>query len=214
MAGPTHLGDLDLTALISSRICHDVISPVGAIANGLEVLDEEHDDQVREYALDLIRRSADQASAKLQFARLAFGAAGSAGTEIGLPQIEDVSQGILDPEKHKVEFTSKLASLSKDKVKLLLNMFAIAITALPRGGRIAIDVSGDINAPSIKIACEGEGARMPERFHDLMVGNNGFELDSMSIQAYYTVRMAAESNMSLGAEKDGSDIILTANPAA
>ena len=79
MSNQHQLDDLGLAALISSRICHDVISPVGAISNGLEVLDEEEDVQVREYALDLIRKSAAQASAKLQFARLAFGAAGSAG---------------------------------------------------------------------------------------------------------------------------------------
>ena len=82
------IGDLELAALISSRICHDVINPVGAIANGLEMLDEEHDQGMREQAMALIRKSAYQASAKLQFARLAFGAAGSAGAEIDLRDAE------------------------------------------------------------------------------------------------------------------------------
>ncbi|HSG95212.1 MAG TPA: histidine phosphotransferase, partial [Afifellaceae bacterium] len=67
---------LELAALVASRVCHDIISPVGAITNGLEVLDEERDESMREFAMDLIRRSATQASAKLQFARLAFGASG------------------------------------------------------------------------------------------------------------------------------------------
>jgi histidine phosphotransferase ChpT len=78
MTETASIGDLELAALISSRICHDVISPVGAIANGLEMLDEEQDQAMREQAMALIRKSAYQASAKLQFARLAFGAAGSA----------------------------------------------------------------------------------------------------------------------------------------
>ena len=73
------LSDMDLSALLVSRVCHDVISPVGAIANGLEVLEDEDDEAMQKIAMDLVRRSARQASAKLQFCRIAFGAAGSAG---------------------------------------------------------------------------------------------------------------------------------------
>ena len=75
MTADSELSDLELAALLSSKICHDIISPVGAIANGIEVIDEETDQGMREHAMDLIRKSATQASAKLQFARLAFGAA-------------------------------------------------------------------------------------------------------------------------------------------
>jgi hypothetical protein len=78
------LDSLDLAALLCSRVCHDVISPVGAIVNGLEVLEDENYSSMRDFALDLIRKSAKQASARLQFARLAFGAAGSAGAGSGL----------------------------------------------------------------------------------------------------------------------------------
>ena len=76
------LGALDLAALLCSRVCHDLISPVGAIVNGLEVLEEDKDEETKTFALDLIKKSAQQASAKLQFCRLAFGAAGSAGAQI------------------------------------------------------------------------------------------------------------------------------------
>ena len=72
--------DLELAALISSRICHDIINPVGAIFNGLEILDEEDDAQAKSYALNVIRNVTEQASARLEFARFAFGAAGSAGS--------------------------------------------------------------------------------------------------------------------------------------
>ena len=77
MSGPA-LSALDLAALLCSRVCHDLISPVGAIVNGLEVLEEEKDDSTKEFALELIKKSARIASAKLQFCRIAFGAAGSA----------------------------------------------------------------------------------------------------------------------------------------
>ena len=73
---------LDLAALLCSRVCHDLISPVGAIVNGLEVLEEDKDEETKTFALDLIKKSANTASAKLQFCRIAFGAAGSAGAQI------------------------------------------------------------------------------------------------------------------------------------
>ena len=73
------LTPLDLAALLCSRVCHDVISPVGAIINGLEVLDGEEDEEMRTVAMELIKKSAMSASARLQFCRLAFGAAGSFG---------------------------------------------------------------------------------------------------------------------------------------
>src|SRR2546421_12101955 len=85
--------DLELAALISSKICHDVIGPVGAIYNGLEILDEDDDAEAKNYALDVIRNVTQQASARLQFARFAFGAAGSAGAQVAPPPREQISRG-------------------------------------------------------------------------------------------------------------------------
>ena len=87
-----HPTDLELAALISSKICHDVIGPVGAIYNGLEILDEDDDPDAKTYALDVIRNVTEQASARLQFARFAFGAAGSAGAMIDLGTAEQISR--------------------------------------------------------------------------------------------------------------------------
>ena len=92
--------DLELAALISSKICHDVIGPVGAIYNGLEILDEDDDAQAKNYALDVIRNVTEQASARLQFARFAFGAAGSAGAQIELATAEQISRGLMEQGKH------------------------------------------------------------------------------------------------------------------
>src|SRR5260370_37965621 len=83
-SSPIAIGALDLAALLCSRVCHDLISPVGAIVNGLEVMDEDKDEETKVFALDLIKKSANQASAKLQFCRLAFGAAASGARPIAL----------------------------------------------------------------------------------------------------------------------------------
>jgi len=98
------LEPLDLAALLCSRVCHDVISPVGAIVNGLEVLEEETDQEMRDIALDLIRKSAKTASAKLQFCRLAFGAAGSAGASIDTGDAEAVARNLFEDEKTKLDW--------------------------------------------------------------------------------------------------------------
>ena len=111
MTEPTALGDLELAALVSSRICHDVINPVAAISNGLEMLAEEPDQAMRDAAMDLIRKSAAQASAKLQFARLAFGAAGSAGAEIDLRDAEKVAREFVQRDR---QASGRLAGAGRD----------------------------------------------------------------------------------------------------
>ena len=108
MTEPAALSDLELAALVSSRICHDVINPVAAIANGLEMLGDEPDEAMWEAAMDLIRKSAAQASAKLQFARLAYGAAGSAGAEIDLRDAEKVARDFVRwTGKHQVNWRAR-----------------------------------------------------------------------------------------------------------
>jgi histidine phosphotransferase ChpT len=147
-ANPT---DLELAALISSKICHDVIGPVGAIYNGLEILDEDDDQEAKNYALDVIRNVTEQASARLQFARFAFGAAGSAGAMIDLGTAEQISRGFIGKGKHNLTWRTVPGHMAKDKVKLLLNLVASAITALPRGGDIEVQMAGTLDNPSFLI---------------------------------------------------------------
>src|SRR5579864_3633615 len=142
-SSPIAIGALDLAALLCSRVCHDLISPVGAIVNGLEVLDEDKDEETKVFALDLIKKSAKQASAKLQFCRLAFGAAGSAGAQIDLGDAEKASRGFLEDEKTKLAWNLTRAFLPKNRVKLLLNMLIIAAQAIHRGGALTVDPVGE-----------------------------------------------------------------------
>jgi histidine phosphotransferase ChpT len=95
MATITELSELDLAALMSSKICHDIVGPVGAINNGLELLEEEEDEQTRAYALQLIQNSARSAAARLEFARLAFGASSGLGGAIDLGMAERVARGFV-----------------------------------------------------------------------------------------------------------------------
>lgn len=209
-----HPTDLELAALISSKICHDVINPVGAIYNGLEILDEDDDVQAKSYALNVIRNVTEQASARLQFARFAFGAAGSAGSMIDLNTAEQISRGFIGitQGKHKLAWQGTAGYVAKDKVKLLLNLVASAVTALPRGGEIEVAIGGSFETPSFLIRCKGTGARPPQYLTDFVAGNP-IALDAMSIQAYYTWRIAETAEMQLEIMKDVADILLVAKPA-
>lgn len=211
MSADTELTDLELAALVSSKICHDIISPVGAIANGLEIMEEEGDQGMREHAMTLVRKSATQASAKLQFARLAFGAAGSSGASIDLNEAQKVARAVAESEKHAIEWTGPAASMDKDKVKLLLNMVTLALAALPRGGKILVTVGGNAEAPSFKIVCEGDASRVPEILSEVLSGSMNGALDAHSIQPYYTHRIATSAGMALSARKEGESVIISAS---
>ncbi|KQP53196.1 histidine phosphotransferase ChpT [Methylobacterium sp. Leaf106] len=212
---PVDLDSLDLSALLCSRVCHDVISPVGAIVNGLEVLEDESDTSMREFALELIGKSAKQASARLQFARIAFGAAGSAGASIDLADAEKVSRGMFGDEKTQLAWSAPQALYPKNKVKLLLNLVMIATTTIPRGGRIDVVVSGDGEAPSIVITSKGSHARIPAHVEDLIAGTpeNG-AVDAHSILPFYAglVARAAAMNVRFGIE--GDEVTIRAEPVA
>src|SRR6188474_2716616 len=133
------LDALDLAALLCSRVCHDLISPAGAIVNGLEVLEESKDEETRTFAMDLIKKSAKVASARLQFCRIAFGAAGSAGAQIDVGDAGNVAKGFIEDEKNKLTWNLPRVMLPKNRVKLALNLLLIAIQAVPRGGTLTID---------------------------------------------------------------------------
>ena len=205
MTEPIALGDLELAALVSSRICHDVINPVSAISNGLEMLAEEPDQAMRDAAMDLIRKSAAQASAKLQFARLAFGAAGSAGAEIDLRDAEKVSREFVGGSgKHQVVWLGPPITLPKNKVKLLLNLVALGVIALPRGGSINVEVVGTPPDVSFVVRAKGDAARLKDEVRTLLAGANGVAIDSHSIQPYYAGRIARAAGMTIAADaRDG-----------
>lgn len=205
MSEPAALGDLELTALVSSRICHDIINPVSAIANGLEMLGEESDQGMRDAAMDLIRKSTAQASAKLQFARIAFGAAGSAGAEVDLRDAEKVSRDFVGGSgKHQVAWQGPPATLPKNKVKLLLNLVALGAVALPRGGVINVEIAGTPPAVSFVVRARGDAARLTDKVKGLLAGTNGVTIDAHSIQPYYTRLIAAAAGMRVSAEaRDG-----------
>ncbi len=213
MADTSDIVALDLAALIASRVCHDIISPVGAITNGLEVLEEDTNEDMRTFAMDLIHKSARQASAKLQFARLAFGAAGSAGASIDLGDAETVAKGFMAGEKATLSWTATRVLMPKNLVKLLLNLILIAGHAIPRGGVIKVVVTGAAEAPTFTLTCEGTNARIPANVEGFLTGDMGDHVpDAHMIQPIYAGLLARAAGMEVSVTKDGDTVVFRASP--
>lgn len=208
MTDPFTLPAPELAALLCSRVCHDIISPVGAINNGLELLDEGGADAD---AMNLIRVSARNASSRLQFARLAFGAAGSAGMLIDTGDAELVAIAFLKNEKPELVWNGQRALLPKNKVKLLLNLILIANAAIPRGGRLTVTLA-DLDAePRFALAASGPMVRVPPKFLELHSGARPEEpIDAHAVQPYYTLLLAREAKMTITIRATAEEIVLSA----
>jgi histidine phosphotransferase ChpT len=202
---------LELAALLCSRVCHDLISPVGAIVNGLEVLDDDPKPEDREFALDLIRKSAKTASARLQFCRLAFGAAGSAGAQIDLGDAENMARGHLEDAKTKITWNLPRVLLPKNKVKLLLNMMVIAQQTIPRGGVLTVDPVGEGEAIGFRVCAAGLNARMPQSIAELLSSGNTGTVDAHAVQPYYTRLLAQNCGLSVVLAPEGDAVVVTAS---
>ncbi|RCW28017.1 histidine phosphotransferase ChpT [Ciceribacter lividus] len=202
LAGP------DLAALLCSRVCHDVISPVGAINNGLELLDEGGAD---EDAMELIRTSALNASVRLKFARLAFGASGSVGASIDTGEAEKAARDFVAAEK-KTELTwnGPRAIIAKNRVKLLLNLFLVAYGAIPRGGSIDVTLEDPEFEVKFRIVAKGRMMRIPAKFAEICSGTIEEAIDAHSIQPYYTVLLAEECGMEIKYYQTDEEVVFTA----
>lgn len=209
------LEPLDLAALLCSRVCHDVISPVGAIVNGLEVLEEDKDEGMREFAMDLIRKSAHTASARLQFCRLAFGAAGSAGAAIDTGDAEKVARGLFEDERTKLVWDAPRVYLPKNKVKLALNLCLIGAACIPRGGVMQVAISGEGDATRLSVSVKGPNLKLASHVADLLEGRSeSGNVDAHGIQPYFTGLVARSSGMAVQVVATSDEVVLKAAASA
>ena len=215
MSGTSALGSapdsLELAALLCSRVCHDLISPVGAIVNGLEVLDDNPKPEDRDFALELIRKSAKTASARLQFCRLAFGAAGSPGAQIDLGDAQTMARGQIEDGKTTIAWNLPRLLLPKNRVKLLLNMLIIAQQTIPRGGSLNVDPIGEGEKMAFRVTASGLNARLPQNIADQLSGSQAPAVDAHAVQPYYTRLLAQACGLHVALVADGEAVVVTAS---
>jgi histidine phosphotransferase ChpT len=150
-----NIGSVEFASLLCSRLCHDLLSPVGALNNGIELLSDEHDPEMRARCLELLAESARASASKLKFFRLAFGAAGGFGEQVDTREAKAAIEGLFGGDKRiELGWMVEAPSLSKSAIKVLLNLALIAGDALVRGGRL------DIGAEGNEIVVRAEGPRL------------------------------------------------------
>src|SRR5215472_6276685 len=165
------MNDVDFASFLVSRVCHDLVGPMGAVVNGLEVLEDERDAAMRADALKIVSQSAGQALARLQFLRIAFGAAGSAGAELDLGEVGRLVSGLLGGSKVKLEWQVARVNWPKDWAKLLMNATMLAADCLPRGGVVQVQASESAASPSFTIHASGPHAKVLEEVEKALRGD-------------------------------------------
>jgi histidine phosphotransferase ChpT len=188
--------DLEFTAFLVSRVCHDLVGPLGAVINGLEVLEDERDAAMRADALKIVTSSAEQALARLQFMRLAFGAAGSAGAELDLGEVARLIAGQIGKGRLSLDWDPPHVQWPKDWAKLLMNAVLIGSDSLPRGGVLHIAANGEGQAPGFTITATGQGARVSEDVERALRGEVS-EHDARGVQPVLAFRLAKAVNAGL-----------------
>jgi histidine phosphotransferase ChpT len=200
----------DLASLLCSRLCHDLLSPVGALNNGIELLADEQDPDMRERCLELLAESARASANKLKFFRLAFGAGGGFGDEIDTREAKSALEGLYGPEK-RIELGWMVAGdrLPKGAVKLLLNLAMIAGDALVRGGRLDIGVERSGDATEMVIRAEGPRVLVDPTLRETIVkGAAGGTVEPRAAGAWLAHDLAAQANGSIQLSDPSSELLL------
>ena len=198
----------DFASLLCSKLCHDLLSPVGALNNGIELLADETDPALREQCMALLEESARTTAGKLKFFRLAFGAAGGYGDAIPTHEIKAAIEGMYPPGgRLALQWLIAGDSLPKPAAKLLLNLAMIAGDALPRGGTMTI--GAEEAAGRTEIVVRGEGPRLT--FDDTIraaLSADGGEITSRTAMAALVRSIADQTGGSIMLSPPGESFLM------
>ncbi len=189
----------DLAAMLCSRLCHDMLSPVGAMSNGLELLAMETDPEMRQNVMALLEQSAAISTNKLKFFRLAFGAAGGFGDRVEVEEPKALIDALAaDKAKVQINWAIDATNLGKPAVKVLLNFAQIALDALVRGG--TLDIGAEVREGNCEIVVRAAGPKIG--FDDTI----GKALDGSLAHSELSSRTAAAHMIALLAEQCGGGL--------
>jgi histidine phosphotransferase ChpT len=205
------MNPVDFASLLCSRLCHDLMSPVGALNNGIELMADEQDPEMKERCVELLADSARATANKLKFFRLAFGAGGGFADLIDANEARIALEGIFGAER-RIELGWMVApeKLSKGAMKLLLNLAMIAGDALVRGGRL--DVGAETTGAGLEIAIRGEGPKvvLDGGIRDVLTSasSQGGEIEPRAAGAWLATALAAEAGGTIRVSEPGPEVIV------
>jgi len=205
------MSDSDFAALLCSRLCHDLVSPVGAINNGLEILEDETDASMREAVVDLITKSTQQAAYKLQFFRLAFGAAGGFSSQLDVREAEKAIREILIGSRVTFEWFVSVTSVSKSLVKLLLNVALLVSESLIRGGVLTVKLDATDDGHTLEILASGDRVILQAPIKAALLGELAHEeLEPRTAPAHLAAILVAEMGGKLAIRQDDNELAVKA----
>ncbi|MEP2736963.1 MAG: histidine phosphotransferase family protein [Erythrobacter sp.] len=208
----TQTSATELAALLCSRLCHDMLSPVGALTNGLELLADEDDPQMRKQCIELMEQSAESSTNKLKFFRLAFGAAGGFGEAVPVEESQDVINALAAGGKGvEINWAIDAPSLPKPAVKVMLNFAQIALDALVRGGTLDIGAEMRDGAAEIVVRASAEKLAFDDTIGQAIEGNMDVsDLSSRTAAAHMIALLAEETGGGLQYKRDDNALVLGA----
>jgi histidine phosphotransferase ChpT len=183
----------DLAALLCSRLCHDLLSPVGALSNGLELLADEKDPEMRRRCFELLEQSAKISTDKLKFFRLAYGAAGGFGDVVPTEEPKELIEALVAAnERIELKWAVGEPNLPKSAVKVLLNLAMIAIDALVRGGTLEVGAERRDGATEIAVRASGQRVAFDASIGKALDGSLATEDLSGRTAPAHMIRLLAE----------------------
>ena len=207
----TKLTPTSLAALLCAKICHDLISPVGALGNAVEILDDEDNQDMYEDAINLVRTSSRQASSKLKFLRIALGTAGSAPGVIPTSEVMKLTNDMFLDSKPELVWKVDSDGIDKNRARIVMNLVMLGVQAAPRGGTVTITRQGNGDSAEFTIVSDGPNVRLDAAVAKAIAGKMPEDgIDGRSIQSLYANLLARDIGGSVGASDDESLITFTA----
>jgi histidine phosphotransferase ChpT len=203
--------DLRVAELLVSRLCHDLVGPIGAVNNGMELLAEDDDPGMAGEAVALASNSARQASDTLQFFRIAYGRSGSQA-DTRPAEIRQLAEAYLRTHKASLDWEADapLEAAGQGGGKLLLNLIALALEALPRGGRL---LAGGASDGTLDVTASGTGVRLrPESAEALEPDADIDDLTPRSVQAYFTQMLAQRTGQRVAVREGDGELSFQVRP--
>jgi len=198
----------DLASLISSRICHDLISPIGALNTAIEVLDDTESKEMHEDALKLIKLAASEASAKLSYLRIALGTNSTSKGVMNLDKLKLITENMFNTEKFSFNWDVSEIKLEKSIARILLNILMLAIQSIPRGGKVTIKIEEKSDKLKLVTSANGIKSRLDKQTEDAFKGTiPSEEIDGRVIQSFFTGILIDNLNGRIEAFKTDGNVI-------
>ena len=198
----------DLASLISSRICHDLISPIGALNTAIEVLDDTESKEMHEDALKLIKLAASEASAKLSYLRIALGTNSTSKGVMKLDKLKLITENMFNTEKFSFNWDVSEIKLEKSIARILLNILMLSIQSIPRGGKVTIKIEEKYDKLKLVTSANGIKSRLDKQTEDAFKGIiPSEEIDGRVIQSFFTGVLIDDLNGRIEAFKTDGNVI-------